>query len=274
MPRGDAAPPRDATSDRDDGPRRDSTDRAPAGGRPRGGYSNQGRPGSNGGGRPVGGGDRDRGDRNDRGDRGDRGFREGPPRGTPVSGDDVTRVPGAPNPPPFAPPADAEDQVDYAGRTLRDVLNLLGMTDTEIAAREPETAGDGFGLVEQVLEVYGANEEVSDELGLLIGRRGETLAALQYIINVLVATKYGNDHVVGLDIEQYRKRREQTLIEMARRIAAEVRETGDVITLEPMPPAERRIIHLTMETEAGVRTESVGQGENRQVEVLPADGGD
>jgi spoIIIJ-associated protein len=196
---------------------------------------------------------------------------EGPPRGTPVSDDEVVRVPGAPLEPPPGPPDEAEDQVDFAGRTLRDVLNMLGLTETEIVARDPETPGDGLGLVEQVLEVYGNNAEASDELGLLIGRRGETLSSLQYLLNVLVATKYGNDHVFGLDIEQYRKRREQTLVEMARRIAAEVRETGDVITLEPMPPAERRIIHLTLETEAGVRTESVGHGEDRQVEVLPAE---
>jgi spoIIIJ-associated protein len=195
---------------------------------------------------------------------------EGPPRGTPVGEDEWTRVPGAPDPAPLAPPDDAEDQVDYAGRTLRDILNMLGLTETEIAAREPETPGDGLGLVEQVLEVYGNNEDASDELGLLIGRRGETLSSLQYLLNVVVATRYGNDHVFGLDIEQYRRRREQTLVDMAKRIAAEVRETGDVITLEPMPPAERRIIHLTLESEPGVRTESVGHGEDRQVEVLPA----
>ncbi len=79
---------------------------------------------------------------------------------------------------------------------------------------------------------------------------------------------------MGLDIEQYRKRREQALIEMAQRIAAEVRETGDVITLEPMPAAERRIVHITLENEPGVRTESVGSGADRQVEVLPVEDDD
>jgi spoIIIJ-associated protein len=87
----------------------------------------------------------------------------------------------------------------------------------------------------------------------------------------MVSTHYGGDTVFGLDIEQYRKRREETLVEMAKGIAAEVRETGDVITLEPMPPAERRIIHITLESEPGVRTESVGHGTDRQVEVLPAE---
>ena len=192
-------------------------------------------------------------------------------RGTPVDGDDLQRVPGAPLDPPAGPPAEAEDQLDFAGRTLRDVLNLLGLTETEIAAREPETAGDGKGLVTQVLDVYGKDEDASDDLGLLIGRRGDTLSSLQYLMNVLISTKYGSDYVIGLDIEQYRQRREQALIEMARRIAAEVRESGDVITLEPMSAAERRIIHITLEEEPGVRTESVGSGPDRQVEVLPQD---
>jgi len=192
-------------------------------------------------------------------------------RGTPVDGDDLQLVPGAPLDLPLAPPADAEDQLDYAGRTLRDILNLLGLTETEIAAREPETAGDGKGLVTQVLDVYGNDEDARDDLGLLIGRRGDTLSSMQYLMNVLISTKYGSDYVIGLDIEQYRKRREQSLIEMARRIAAEVRESGDVITLEPMPAAERRIIHITLEEEPGVRTESVGSGPDRQVEVLPED---
>jgi spoIIIJ-associated protein len=196
---------------------------------------------------------------------------EARPRGRVVGDDELQRVPGAPLEMPAGPPDEAEDQLDFAGRTLRDVLNLLGLTDTEIAAREPESAGDGKGLVTQVLDVYGNNEEASDDLGLLIGRRGDTLSSLQYLLNVLVSTKYGNDYVIGLDIEQYRKRREQSLIEMARRIAAEVRETGDVITLEPMPAAERRIVHITLEEEPGVRTESVGSGSDRQVEVMPAD---
>lgn len=181
-------------------------------------------------------------------------------------------VPGAPSEPPVAPIIEAEDEVDFAGRTVRDVLTLLGLTDTEIAAREPESAGDGVGLVTQILDIYGDNEEASHELGLLIGRRGETLASLQYLLNVLVSTKYGNDHVFALDIDQYKRRREQTLVAMAQRIAAEVRETGDVITLEPMSAAERRIIHVTLAEEPGVRTESVGQGQNRQVEVMPDDG--
>ena len=152
---------------------------------------------------------------------------------------------------------------------MRDLLTLLGLTETEITAREPETAGDGVGLTKQIFDIYGNDEDAADDLGLLIGRRGETLTALQYLLNVMVSSRYSGDHVFAIDIEQYRRRREQTLVEMANRIAGEVRSSGDVITLEPMTPAERRIIHLALENEQGVTTESVGDGNERQVEIMP-----
>ena len=198
--------------------------------------------------------------------------RGGPPMDRPIPGagaPSAVRVPGTPDELPYAPPEDAEDAVDFAGRTLRDLLTLLGLTDTEISARDPETAGDGAGLAAQVFDVYGSTADASDELGLLIGRRGETLSALQYLLNVLTAQRHEGEHVFSLDVEQYRRRREDTLIDIAKRIAQEVRESGDVITLEPMPAAERRIVHLTLAEEPGVRTESVGTGPDRQVEVMP-----
>ena len=198
--------------------------------------------------------------------------RGGPPMDRPIPGagaPSAVRVPGTPDELPYAPPEDAEDAVDFAGRTLRDLLTLLGLTDTEISARDPETAGDGAGLAAQVFDVYGSTADASEELGLLIGRRGETLSALQYLLNVMTAQRHEGEHVFSLDVEQYRRRREDTLIDMAKRIAQEVRESGDVITLEPMPAAERRIVHLTLAEEPGVRTESVGTGPDRQVEVMP-----
>ena len=186
-----------------------------------------------------------------------------------------TRVPGAPDEPPLAPPDGAEDEIDFAGRTLRDLLTLLGLEDTEIEARAAETPGDGEGRVAQVFDISGVTEDASDELGLLIGRRGETLGSLQYLLNVMVGRAHGDqDLLFAVDIEGYRRRREESLVEMARRVADEVRETGDVITLEPMPPAERRIIHLALGEEPGVATESVGSGDHRQVEVMPDPGED
>ncbi|MEX2228255.1 MAG: RNA-binding cell elongation regulator Jag/EloR [Dehalococcoidia bacterium] len=213
--------------------------------------------------RPAGGG---------RPSRTDGRAREGEPRarGGGVSPDEEVRIPGAPDDLPYAPKSDATDQLDLAGTTLRDILTLLGLSATEITARDPETAGDGAGLIAQVFDIFGEDDETADELGVLIGRRGETLANLQYLLNTVVSRREKDGPIYGLDIEGYRRRREQQLIEMAREVAAEVRATGDVITLEPMPASERRIIHLSLQDEEGVKTESVGSGEHRQVEIMPA----
>ena len=181
----------------------------------------------------------------------------------------ATPVPGVPDDAPTRPATDAEDEIDYAGHTLRDLLTLLGLTETEISARDPETPGDGVGLISQVLDISGESEDASDELRLLIGRRGETLQSLQYLLNVIVSSHYDSDQIFSVDVEGYRRRREQSLVEMAQRVAGDVRASGDVITLEPMSPAERRIIHIALKDEDGVQTQSVGEGSDRQVEVLP-----
>ena len=248
----------DARDDRDErGPRAGGGTRGGRGGRnARGG---RGRGGSTGGGSSRGGG-RDR----------DREERSGKPI-VGVSDDDAIPIPGTPEELPYSPIEDPADDVDLAGSTLRDILTLLGYVETQITAREPETPGDGTGLIEQIFDIYGENDDMSDELGVLIGRRGETLSAVQYLVNTIVSKGGNKPPVFGVDIEGYRRRREEMLVDLARDIAQEVRETGDVITLEPMPAHERRIVHIALREEAGVRTESVGTGENRQVEILPED---
>ncbi len=266
--RGESAPREDRGASRDDGPRdedrRDERDEGPpredrGGGRRgrRGGRGGRGRGrGGERGRERSGGGNRDRDSDHER---------------IPFEGE-LPAVPGAPDDLPTAPTAAAEDEIDFAGSTLREVLTLLGLMDTQIEARDPETPGDGVGRTAQVFEIFGETEDASDELGLLIGRRGETLGALQYLLNVVTRHHYGEaNHVFSVDVEGYKSRRERSLVEMARRVAAEVRDTGDVITLEPMKPAERRIVHLTLSEEPGVTTESVGSGNERQVEVLPTD---
>jgi spoIIIJ-associated protein len=261
-----AAEARDDDDDEDD----DLPLRTPAASGSRGGYSSRapisrgGADGGRGGRGPRDGGRGGRGG----GGRGGRGFDRGRPRGGAITL--PVRIPGAPDEGPVAPIADVDDEIDLAGRTLRDVLTLLGLTETDIAAREPETPGDGVGLMAQVFDITGLDEDTSDELGALIGRRGETLQSLQYLLNVIVSSRYDGEQIFAVDIEQYRRRREQALVDLARRVAQEVRDTGDVITLEPMSPAERRIVHLTLQEEDGVATASVGEGADRQVEVMPA----
>ena len=106
--------------------------------------------------------------------------------------------------------------------------------------------------------------------GLLIGRRGQTLQSLQFIVQSIVRQRLTREDVrLSLDVEQYRQRREDGLREMADRVASRVRETGRSIQLEPMTPADRRVIHIYLDEQEGVRTESVGFGEDRKVQILP-----
>lgn len=107
------------------------------------------------------------------------------------------------------------------------------------------------------------------DLGILIGRRGETLDALQYLVNLAVAKKIGHKQRIVLDIEGYRKRREQTLVNLARRLSEKAKRTGHSVILEPMSPHERRIIHTALQNDFRVRTFSEGEEPYRKVIIAP-----
>lgn len=108
------------------------------------------------------------------------------------------------------------------------------------------------------------------DCGAAIGRHGETLDAITYLTS-LVANKYSEDHVrVSLDIGGYRKRREALLVSMARKAATRAVRSGRPVPLEPMSPAERRIVHSSLQTFTGVVTHSEGEEPNRKVIVSPA----
>ncbi|MPZ22436.1 MAG: KH domain-containing protein [Dehalococcoidia bacterium] len=145
---------------------------------------------------------------------------------------------------------------------LRHLLALMRI-DAEVKAREPETPGDGVGHVTTVLDVDG------EDLGLLIGRRGETLSSLQYVVNLILARRGPDGPVAGVDVAGYKRRREESLNGLARRMADRVRASGRTITLEPMPPSERRIVHLALAEDADVETASVGEGDFRKVALSP-----
>ncbi len=153
-------------------------------------------------------------------------------------------------------------EVDLAADYLRQLLDSMEI-DSEVAVRAPETPGDGLGRASAVLDVSG------EDLGLLIGRRGSTLAALQYMINLMVSRKTETRVLISVDIENYRRRREDSLHSLARRMADRVSQSGRSITLEPMPPAERRIVHLFLAEDEAVTTGSVGDGEGRKVVIYP-----
>ena len=109
-----------------------------------------------------------------------------------------------------------------------------------------------------------------DDLGILIGRRGQTLACLQYIVRLIVGRQMKEAAPpIVIDVNGYKQRRYQSLRTLARRIAEEVEANGEPFTLEPMPAYERRIIHLALAEHPSVTTQSTGVGEERKVVIMP-----
>jgi len=153
-----------------------------------------------------------------------------------------------------------EDEAEIAAQTLDKLLALMGI-EADVSIRDPETPGDGLGMAKAVLDVEG------DDLGLLIGRRGETLASLQYLLNLMMSRQFGEHMMFTVDIEGYRRRRERQLNSLARRMADQVKRTRRPVTLEPMPANERRIIHLALAEDRLVQTSSVGEGDDRKVSI-------
>ena len=153
--------------------------------------------------------------------------------------------------------------VGNAASLALDVLNkILARSGVQTlttlrSAHDPDSGGP-------VIDITG------EDAGLLIGRRGETLRALQYIVNLAVKNTLKDVDVrVSLDVERYRERRNNSLHEMALRVAERVAGTGRAIPLEPMPAAERRIIHIVLADHPRVTTESSGVGEIRKVTISP-----
>jgi spoIIIJ-associated protein len=152
------------------------------------------------------------------------------------------------------------EEVDFAAQTVDDILRLLDI-DASLNIREPITPGDGLGMALAVIDISG------DDLGLLIGRRGDTLLSLQYVVNLIVSRRYPGKGGVTIDVEHYRHRREEQVVSLAQRMAERVREHGSPITLEPMSAAERRLVHLALAEDAELETNSIGEGENRKVVI-------
>jgi spoIIIJ-associated protein len=118
-----------------------------------------------------------------------------------------------------------------------------------------------------LLNIRGADPQASSALSVLIGRRGETLAALQLLMHLVVSKQADTRERVIIDVEGYRQRREDNLRSMAQRIAEQVRNSGRAVMLEAMPPNERRIIHMALSDFDDISTESEGEGDQRRVVV-------
>ena len=116
---------------------------------------------------------------------------------------------------------------------------------------------------------YDRDDDRDDELGLLIGKHGATLDALSAVTNAVMHKAEFRDLFFSVDIEGYRARRTATLRNLAQRCADRALREGISIELEPMPPAERRIVHLTLAGHRDLATESTGQGSSRRVVIMP-----
>ena len=108
---------------------------------------------------------------------------------------------------------------------------------------------------------------IGKDLGILIGRRGETLDALQYLTNLTVSRHFEDRNKFILDVEGYRSKREETLERLAKKLAERVKESGKNMSLEPMSPYERRIIHTVLQSDEQVRTFSEGEEPYRKVVI-------
>ncbi len=148
---------------------------------------------------------------------------------------------------------------------------------------QDETAEEAKKFLEGIFRAIGlsvtmekmANEDRilinlrGDGLGVLIGKHGRTLASLQYLTNLAAGKRYHHRYFVLLDVENYRIRREQTLTTLAIRLAEKAKRTGVPVSLEPMDPAERRMIHLALQEDPDIVTESEGEGARRHIVILP-----
>ncbi len=150
--------------------------------------------------------------------------------------------------------------VDVGGMSKGILENILSLMEIPASvALEIEGSGEQAAIK---LDIEG------DDLGILIGRRGETLSSLQYIVNLIISRHLKSRVGVVVDVEGYRQRRYESLRLLARRLADQVKSTGRSVTLEPMTAAERRIIHLELRDSPYVTTQSIGQGEGRKIAIL------
>ena len=156
-----------------------------------------------------------------------------------------------------------DTELQQARTTLQELLEHMHVNAEVHASRgQPEPDSDSDGPV-IILDVRG------DDLDPLIGRHGETLTALQYITRLILSKQFSRNVDLVVDVQGHKQRREEQLRRMARRMAEQVAERQRVMSLEPMPANERRIIHLELRDHPDVVTESVGDGDRRKVTIVP-----
>lgn len=145
--------------------------------------------------------------------------------------------------------------IEAARAFLAATLEQMGLAIT-VAVREGED--------ETVFELAGA------DAALAIGKKGATLDALQLLCNRVAARAQGGARAfILLDADGYRARREQSLADMAAQLGKQCLQQGKVITMDPLPPRERRVVHMALARFPGLTTRSEGEGEDRRVQIIP-----
>ncbi len=191
-------------------------------------------------------------------------------------------------------PEEADVKYEVIERPQKKVLGLFGGSPAKVKAYyeyEEIKAGDfstaeaylsnilkNLGVSDAEIEIESDDEEVrinvscGDDYGSVIGRRGETLDAIQYLTRLVINRGSDEYKRVSINVGNYREKRENTLRTLARKNASKVRKYGRNVVLEPMNPYERRIIHTTIQEIEGVTSHSVGSDGNRKVVITLEEG--
>jgi len=159
------------------------------------------------------------------------------------------------------PEEPGRDETELARGALLELLTMMGI-EAQIDVREAEAA-PGEKTPPLVFDVRGP------DVSVLIGRRGETLAALQHIARLIIGQETTSRADLIVDVDGYKARREQSLRQLAERLAEQAMRTRRRVVLEPMPPHERRIVHLALRDHPSVTTESIGERDRRKVTIVP-----
>lgn len=166
-----------------------------------------------------------------------------------------------PAPAPRSSLSDEDNVLSVAGAVVNELLVKMRVRAQVKTSYMEATEGRNEKTV--LVEIMG------DDLSILIGKRSETLNALQYISSLIISKELGEWVPTMIDVQGYRSRRERQLRQLANRMAEQAVHTGRRQTLEPMPANERRIIHLELRENTSVVTESVGDDPNRKVTIIP-----
>jgi spoIIIJ-associated protein len=158
---------------------------------------------------------------------------------------------------------DHKNVISITRDVLEEILPKMAIT-ADVIYQEQAVVQESERVVKPIVfDIKG------DELGILIGRRGQTLACLQYIIRLIVSHKVKASVLIVIDVNGYKQHRYKSLNNLANRIAEEVEANEKSFELEPMPAYERRIVHMALTNHPTVFTESSGVGEARKVVIIP-----